>query len=145
MILLEPIQGEGGVVIPPDGYLRAVRALCTERGVLMRHEGVHLGVATQTPDGLKVPVVRHAEARTLWDLSDEIRRVSEAARSGKASSKDLTGSTITITLGTPSGTTGTVTTSGTMTWTPISGLTDRAGNACTTTPVDETGLADIDF
>jgi 2-oxoisovalerate dehydrogenase E2 component (dihydrolipoyl transacylase) len=68
-----------------------------ERGVLMRHEGVHLGVATQTPDGLKVPVVRHAEARALWDLSDEIRRVSETARAGKASSKDLTGSTITIT------------------------------------------------
>jgi 2-oxoisovalerate dehydrogenase E2 component (dihydrolipoyl transacylase) len=68
-----------------------------ERGVLVRHQGVHLGVATQTPDGLKVPVVRHAEARTLWDLSDEIRRVSEAARSGKATSKDLTGSTITVT------------------------------------------------
>jgi 2-oxoisovalerate dehydrogenase E2 component (dihydrolipoyl transacylase) len=68
-----------------------------ERGVLMRHEGVHLGVATQTPDGLKVPVVRHAEARGLWELSDEIRRVSDTARAGKASSKDLTGSTITIT------------------------------------------------
>ncbi len=68
-----------------------------ERGVLMRHQGVHLGVATQTPDGLKVPVVRHAEARTLWDLADEIRRVSEAARTGKATRKDLTGSTITIT------------------------------------------------
>jgi len=68
-----------------------------ERGVLMRHEGVHLGVATQTPDGLKVPVVRHAEARTLRDLSDEIRRVSETARAGKASSKELTGSTITLT------------------------------------------------
>jgi 2-oxoisovalerate dehydrogenase E2 component (dihydrolipoyl transacylase) len=69
----------------------------TERGVLVRHHGVHLGVATQTPDGLKVPVVRHAEARTLWDLSDEIRRVSEAARSGKVTNKDLTGSTITVT------------------------------------------------
>jgi 2-oxoisovalerate dehydrogenase E2 component (dihydrolipoyl transacylase) len=68
-----------------------------ERGVLVRHRGVHLGVATQTPDGLKVPVVRHAEARTLWDLSDEIRRVSEAARANKVSSKDLTGSTITVT------------------------------------------------
>jgi len=69
----------------------------TERGVLVRHHGVHLGVATQTPDGLKVPVVRHAEARTVWDLSAEIRRVSEAARAGKATSKDLTGSTITVT------------------------------------------------
>jgi len=69
----------------------------TERGVLARHHGVHLGVATQTPDGLKVPVVRHAEARNLWDLSAEIRRVSEAARAGKATSRDLTGSTITVT------------------------------------------------
>ena len=68
-----------------------------ERNVLIRHRPVHLGVATQTPDGLKVPVVRHAEARTLWDLSDEIRRVSEAAKSGKAAREELTGSTITIT------------------------------------------------
>jgi 2-oxoisovalerate dehydrogenase E2 component (dihydrolipoyl transacylase) len=68
-----------------------------ERNVLIRHRPVHLGVATQTPDGLKVPVVRHAEARTLWDLSDEIRRVSEAARGGKAPREELSGSTITIT------------------------------------------------
>jgi 2-oxoisovalerate dehydrogenase E2 component (dihydrolipoyl transacylase) len=68
-----------------------------ERNVLVRHHGVHLGVATQTPDGLKVPVVRHAEARTLWDLSAEIRRVSEAARAGKAAREELSGSTITIT------------------------------------------------
>jgi 2-oxoisovalerate dehydrogenase E2 component (dihydrolipoyl transacylase) len=69
----------------------------TERNVLVRYHGVHLGVATQTPDGLKVPVVRHAEARTLWDLSAEIRRVSEAARTGKATREELTGSTITLT------------------------------------------------
>jgi len=68
-----------------------------ERNVLIRHRPVHLGVATQTADGLKVPVVRHAEARTLWDLSDEIRRVSEAAKSGKAAREELSGSTITIT------------------------------------------------
>jgi 2-oxoisovalerate dehydrogenase E2 component (dihydrolipoyl transacylase) len=68
-----------------------------ERNMLVRHRPVHLGVATQTPDGLKVPVVRHAEARTLWDLADEIRRVSEAAKSGKAPREELTGSTITIT------------------------------------------------
>jgi len=68
-----------------------------ERNVLIRHHGVHLGVATQTPDGLKVPVVRHAEAMTLWDLAGEIRRVSEAARTGKAAREELSGSTITIT------------------------------------------------
>jgi 2-oxoisovalerate dehydrogenase E2 component (dihydrolipoyl transacylase) len=68
-----------------------------ERNVLVRHHGVHLGIATQTPDGLKVPVVRHAEARALRDLAAEIRRVSEAARAGKAAREELTGSTITIT------------------------------------------------
>jgi 2-oxoisovalerate dehydrogenase E2 component (dihydrolipoyl transacylase) len=67
------------------------------RNVLVRHEAVHLGIATQTDDGLKVPVVRHAEARALEDLAAEIRRVSAAARDGTASREELTGSTITIT------------------------------------------------
>lgn len=68
-----------------------------ERNVIVRHHGIHLGVATQTPDGLKVPVVRHAESRSLWDLAAEIRRVSEAARTAKAKKEELAGSTITIT------------------------------------------------
>ena len=68
-----------------------------ERGMILRHHPIHIGVATHTPDGLKVPVVRHAEARSLWDLAREIRRVSEAARDGSASREDLTGSTITVT------------------------------------------------
>ena len=68
-----------------------------ERGVIVRHRAVHLGVATQTPDGLKVPVVRDAERRSLWELAAEMRRVSEAARSNKATREELTGSTITIT------------------------------------------------
>ena len=69
----------------------------TERNMVIRHRPVHAGVATQTPDGLKVPVVRHAEARSLWDLADEIKRVSEAARTGKATKEELSGSTITVT------------------------------------------------
>ncbi len=68
-----------------------------ERNVVIRHRPLHAGVATQTPDGLKVPVVRHAEARSLWELADEIKRVSDAARSGKATKDELTGSTITVT------------------------------------------------
>lgn len=67
------------------------------RGVLVRHRAVHVGIATQTPDGLKVPVVRHAEARSLWDLAAEIRRVSERARSNQATRDELVGSTITVT------------------------------------------------
>ncbi len=68
-----------------------------ERNVLMRHGAVHLGVATQTPDGLKVPVVRHAEARSIDDLASEIRRVSNAARDNSAKKEELSGSTITVT------------------------------------------------
>jgi 2-oxoisovalerate dehydrogenase E2 component (dihydrolipoyl transacylase) len=67
------------------------------RNVLLQHEAVHLGIATQTPDGLKVPVVRHAEARSLQDLAAEIRRVSAAARDNTATREQLSGSTITIT------------------------------------------------
>jgi 2-oxoisovalerate dehydrogenase E2 component (dihydrolipoyl transacylase) len=67
------------------------------RGVIVRHHGVHVGIATQTPDGLKVPVVRNAESLGLWPLSAEIRRVSEAARTNKAKKDELSGSTITVT------------------------------------------------
>ncbi|MGD8357498.1 MAG: dihydrolipoamide acetyltransferase family protein [Lysobacterales bacterium] len=68
-----------------------------ERNVIVRHAAVHLGIATQTDDGLKVPVARHAEARTLEDLAAEIRRVSSAARENSATREELSGSTITIT------------------------------------------------
>ena len=67
------------------------------RGVLVKHKGVHVGIATQTPQGLKVPVVRNAESRALHDLAGEIRRVSEAARTNKSPREELTGSTITVT------------------------------------------------
>jgi len=67
------------------------------RNVLLRHAAVHAGIATQTPDGLKVPVVRDVAQRGLDDLAAEIRRVTEAARSGKARREELSGSTITIT------------------------------------------------
>ncbi len=68
-----------------------------ETGTLRVFERVHLGVATQTDAGLKVPVVRNASERLLWDLAGEIARVAEAARANTASPADLTGSTITIT------------------------------------------------
>jgi 2-oxoisovalerate dehydrogenase E2 component (dihydrolipoyl transacylase) len=67
------------------------------RGVLVKHKAVHVGIATQTPQGLKVPVVRNAESRALHDLAAEIRRVSEAARANKSAREELTGSTITVT------------------------------------------------
>ena len=68
-----------------------------DRGVIVRHRAVHVGVATQTPDGLKVPVVHDAQNLTLWELAARIRRLSEAARTNKATRAELSGSTITVT------------------------------------------------
>ncbi len=68
-----------------------------EAGIAQRHAALHCGIATQTPTGLMVPVVRHAEALDLWETAAEIRRLAEAARSGKAKREELSGSTITIT------------------------------------------------
>lgn len=68
-----------------------------ERNVISQYTAVHLGIATQTPDGLKVPVVKHSESRSLNNLANEIRRVSTAARENTAKREDLMGSTITIT------------------------------------------------
>jgi 2-oxoisovalerate dehydrogenase E2 component (dihydrolipoyl transacylase) len=68
-----------------------------ERNVLLQHGAVHLGIATQTPDGLKVPVVRNAQELSVDELAREIRRVSEAARNNTIRKDELTGSTITIT------------------------------------------------
>ena len=75
-----------------------------EAGVLTQHAPVHLGIAAQTPNGLMVPVVRHAEARDPYDTALEIARVSGAAKDGTAKREELSGSTITITsLGTLGG------------------------------------------
>jgi 2-oxoisovalerate dehydrogenase E2 component (dihydrolipoyl transacylase) len=68
-----------------------------ENDVITRFGAVHLGVATQTPNGLMVPVVRHAETVGLHECAREMRRVSEAARRGVASREELSGSTITLT------------------------------------------------
>ena len=68
-----------------------------ERNVILQHGAVHLGVATQTPAGLKVPVVRNAESMSVQQLAAEIRRVSQAARDNSITKSELSGSTITIT------------------------------------------------
>ena len=68
-----------------------------EAGILNRHRAVHLGVATQTENGLMVPVIRHAERLDLWQSAVELARLAEAARTGKATRAELGGSTITIT------------------------------------------------
>jgi len=68
-----------------------------DAGTLTKYGAVHIGIATQTPNGLMVPVVRHAEARDLWSCAAEVARLAEAARTGKAQRDELLGSTITIT------------------------------------------------
>ena len=68
-----------------------------ENNVITRFAAVHVGVATQTPNGLMVPVVRHAETLGLHECAREMRRVSEVARQGAAARDDLSGSTITLT------------------------------------------------
>ncbi|KAA5801018.1 2-oxo acid dehydrogenase subunit E2 [Alkalicaulis satelles] len=69
----------------------------TENAVLTQYEGVHCGIAAATPKGLMVPVIRHAEALDVWQIAAEVKRLAEAARTGKATKEELTGSTITIT------------------------------------------------
>jgi 2-oxoisovalerate dehydrogenase E2 component (dihydrolipoyl transacylase) len=68
-----------------------------EKGVLTRHAAVHIGIATQTEVGLMVPVVRHAEALSLWQSAAEVARLAAAARAGSITRGELSGSTITIT------------------------------------------------
>ncbi len=68
-----------------------------DAGIVHRHGPVHLGVATQTDAGLVVPVIRHAEARDVFDLATEIARLAAATREGKIAGDELKGSTITIT------------------------------------------------
>ncbi len=68
-----------------------------EAGIVRRHAALHIGIATQTPQGLMVPVVRHAEALDLWEVASEISRLAAATRDGTAARDELSGSTLTIT------------------------------------------------
>jgi 2-oxoisovalerate dehydrogenase E2 component (dihydrolipoyl transacylase) len=67
-----------------------------DANVITRHGALHLGMATQTPNGLMVPVIRDAQNKSIWDLAREIGRLAEAARSGKAAREELSGSSITL-------------------------------------------------
>ena len=68
-----------------------------EKGILQRHGAVHVGIATQTPHGLLVPVLRNAQSLGLWESAAEMVRLATAAREGKATREELSGSTITVT------------------------------------------------
>jgi len=68
-----------------------------EAGVVTRFGAIHMGMAAQTDAGLMVPVLKDAQAKNVWQLANEIARLAEAARSGKASKDELTGGTLTVT------------------------------------------------
>lgn len=68
-----------------------------DAGIVRQHAAINIGIATQTPTGLIVPVVKHAEARDLWGCGIELARLAERGRDGTATRDELTGSTITIT------------------------------------------------
>ncbi|MEM9500976.1 MAG: dihydrolipoamide acetyltransferase family protein [Pseudomonadota bacterium] len=68
-----------------------------EANIVTRYGSVHLGMATQTDNGLMVPVIKDAQARNLWQLASEIGRLAGSARDGSAKSDDLSGSTLTVT------------------------------------------------
>ncbi len=68
-----------------------------DANILRVYDGIHIGIATQTPGGLMVPVVRNAETLDLWDCASALSRVTEAARNGSAKREELSGSTITLT------------------------------------------------
>ncbi|MDQ3078396.1 MAG: 2-oxo acid dehydrogenase subunit E2, partial [Pseudomonadota bacterium] len=67
-----------------------------EAMMLTRHGAMHLGMATQTPGGLMVPVIRDAQSKSVWALARDIARLADAAKTGKASREELSGSTITL-------------------------------------------------
>jgi 2-oxoisovalerate dehydrogenase E2 component (dihydrolipoyl transacylase) len=67
-----------------------------EAMVVTRHGSVQMGVATQTPNGLMVATIRDAQSRSVWELASEIARLSEGARTGKATREELSGATFTI-------------------------------------------------
>ncbi|UFH50953.1 dihydrolipoamide acetyltransferase family protein [Pseudomonas sp. KNUC1026] len=65
--------------------------------IIERYRAVHLGIATQGDQGLLVPVLRHAEAGSLWDNARAIATLADNARQGRAAREALSGSTITLT------------------------------------------------
>jgi 2-oxoisovalerate dehydrogenase E2 component (dihydrolipoyl transacylase) len=100
-------SGGGALTYLPFIVLGLVRALAQHphcnarydatRQMLLQYRAVHVGIAVQTPQGLKVPVIRDAQDRSLREIDAEIRRLSAAARDGRARPAELTGSTITVT------------------------------------------------
>jgi len=95
-LTLLPFLAKAMISALPD-YPQINARFHDDDGFVRQYEGVHLGIATQTPTGLVVPVIQHAESLTLWECAAEIVRLAAAAREGKATRDELSGSTISIT------------------------------------------------
>ncbi len=85
------------VVVAIDDFPQMNARYDDDGGVVNRHRSVHLGVATQTPKGLMVPVIKSAQTLDLWATAEEVTRLSSAARDHTITIQELSGSTITIT------------------------------------------------
>jgi 2-oxoisovalerate dehydrogenase E2 component (dihydrolipoyl transacylase) len=95
-LTLLPFLMRGLVRLLPE-YPQINTRFDDDSGIVHRYEAVHIGIATQTANGLIVPVVHHAEALDIWESASEVSRLAQLTRDGKASREDLSGSTITIT------------------------------------------------
>jgi 2-oxoisovalerate dehydrogenase E2 component (dihydrolipoyl transacylase) len=95
-LTLLPFLMRGLVRLLPE-YPQINTRFDDEAGIVHRFAAVHIGIATQTANGLIVPVVRHAETLDVWEAAAEVARIAQLTRDGKASREDLSGSTITIT------------------------------------------------
>jgi pyruvate dehydrogenase E2 component (dihydrolipoamide acetyltransferase) len=76
-------------------YLNA--SLDDEKQEILLKRDYNIGIATDTPNGLIVPVIKHADRKSLWDLAQDIADLSERARIGKSTMDDLKGGTFTVT------------------------------------------------
>ena len=94
---LDAYIGAGKLGFGEGKSIRLTALFDDETGIVQRHAALHIGIATQTPQGLMVPVVRHAEALDLWEVASEISRLAAATRDGTAARDELSGSTLTIT------------------------------------------------
>jgi 2-oxoisovalerate dehydrogenase E2 component (dihydrolipoyl transacylase) len=103
----ERLPGQPKLTLLPF-FIRALTCLLPEfpainahyddaTGILHEYDERHIGIATQTKDGLMVPVIRHAENLDLFACAGELARITQAAREGKARPEELSGSTITLT------------------------------------------------
>jgi pyruvate dehydrogenase E2 component (dihydrolipoamide acetyltransferase)/2-oxoisovalerate dehydrogenase E2 component (dihydrolipoyl transacylase) len=106
--LREPFEKQGIKLTYLPFFVRAAVAalrevpivnasLNDETGEITLHDGYHIGIATATPSGLLVPVIRDADKKDLGTIAREIERQSAEARAGRARLEDLRGGTFTIT------------------------------------------------